>query len=81
MACSFCVLSLVGKNEATTHMSVEYAGQREQFGVAIGSFQAVKHRCADMETRRLSHWQQWPVQSQRGLSLACPSNCFQGAGL
>jgi alkylation response protein AidB-like acyl-CoA dehydrogenase len=29
-------------------MTVSYAGQREQFGVPIGSFQAVKHHCADM---------------------------------
>jgi Acyl-CoA dehydrogenase, C-terminal domain len=29
-------------------MTVNYAGQREQFGVPIGSFQAVKHHCADM---------------------------------
>jgi alkylation response protein AidB-like acyl-CoA dehydrogenase len=29
-------------------MTVAYAGQREQFGAVIGSFQAVKHHCADM---------------------------------
>ncbi|GHB70793.1 acyl-CoA dehydrogenase [Streptomyces viridiviolaceus] len=28
--------------------TVEYVGQRTQFGVAIGSFQAVKHRLADV---------------------------------
>ncbi|MCV7205625.1 acyl-CoA/acyl-ACP dehydrogenase [Mycolicibacterium peregrinum] len=41
-------------------MTVEYAGQREQFGVPIGSFQAVKHHCADMvvavESARASLW-------------------------
>ena len=29
-------------------MTVEYAGQRVQFGRAIGSFQAIKHKCATM---------------------------------
>jgi len=41
-------------------MTVEYAGQREQFGAPIGSFQAVKHHCADMavavEAARASLW-------------------------
>src|SRR5271156_154019 len=40
--------------------TVSYAGQREQFGAPIGSFQAVKHHCADMavgvEAGRASLW-------------------------
>src|ERR1700733_4971130 len=41
-------------------MTVSYAGQREQFGAPIGSFQAVKHHCADMavavEAGRATLW-------------------------
>jgi alkylation response protein AidB-like acyl-CoA dehydrogenase len=43
--------TLVGMAEASRDDSVAYAKVREQFGQAIGSFQAVKHRCADMATR------------------------------
>jgi alkylation response protein AidB-like acyl-CoA dehydrogenase len=38
---------LVGLAEAMLDMAVRYALQREQFGVAIGSFQAVKQQLAD----------------------------------
>ncbi|MFJ7207415.1 acyl-CoA dehydrogenase family protein [Streptomyces sp. NPDC098789] len=37
----------LGVGEALLARTVEYAKQRTQFGVAIGSFQAVKHRLAD----------------------------------
>lgn len=38
----------IGAASRLLELSVTYAGQREQFGAAIGSFQAVKHHCADM---------------------------------
>ncbi|WP_392544243.1 acyl-CoA dehydrogenase family protein [Oryzobacter telluris] len=38
----------LGVIEAVRDMSAAYAVTREQFGRPIGSFQAVKHRCADM---------------------------------
>ena len=41
----------VGVAERTLEDSVEYAKVRQQFGRPIGSFQAVKHRCADMAVR------------------------------
>jgi len=41
-------LDAIGAAARLLEMTVAYAGQRQQFGVAIGSFQAVKHHCADM---------------------------------
>lgn len=40
--------ALAGMAEATLTMAVAYAGIREQFGRPIGTFQAVKHHCANM---------------------------------
>ena len=38
---------LVGLGQRMLDMTVDYAKQREQFGVPVGSFQAVKHHLAD----------------------------------
>jgi len=38
----------VGAAEMCLEMSVDYAKVRKQFGRPIGSFQAIKHKCADM---------------------------------
>jgi len=39
---------MVGMMERALEISVEYTSEREAFGVPIGSFQALQHRCADM---------------------------------
>jgi alkylation response protein AidB-like acyl-CoA dehydrogenase len=41
----------LGIAEATTDLAVGYAKERQQFDKPIGSFQAVKHLCADMLVR------------------------------
>ncbi|MFE6546947.1 acyl-CoA dehydrogenase family protein [Streptomyces sp. NPDC057746] len=41
----------VGAADRALERTVEYVGQRQQFGRAIGSFQAVKHRLADVYVR------------------------------
>lgn len=50
----------VGAAQRALDMTVEYSKQRVQFGRAIGSFQALKHRMADMlvdvETSRTVAW-------------------------
>ena len=51
MATVLVAAEAVGVAERTLEMSVEYAKVRQQFGKPIGTFQAIKHRCADMATR------------------------------
>ena len=47
-AAAIAAIELVGIGQQMLRVAVEYAKQREQFGRPIGSFQAIKHRCADM---------------------------------
>jgi alkylation response protein AidB-like acyl-CoA dehydrogenase len=51
----------VGGAERCLDMAVVYSLERKQFGRAIGSFQAVKHRAADML---------WKVESARSIAYA-----------
>jgi alkylation response protein AidB-like acyl-CoA dehydrogenase len=59
---------LLGIASTALDMAVRYAGEREQFGRPIGSFQAVKHRCADMLVdvegmRSATWWAAWCLAS------------------
>jgi alkylation response protein AidB-like acyl-CoA dehydrogenase len=47
---------LAGIAERTVEMSVSYARDRSQYGKPIGSFQVIKHRCADMAVRAEAAW-------------------------
>ena len=58
--------SCSGIAQRVLDLSVEYAKDRVQFGRPIGSFQAVKHRCADMLVdvegmRSAVYWAAWCV--------------------
>lgn len=50
----------LGAADNLLQRTVEYAGQRTQFGAPIGSFQAVKHHCSNMamavESARAALW-------------------------
>ena len=67
---------LLGVAAKALEMAVEYAKVREQFGKPIGSFQAIKHRCADMLVdvegmRSTVYWAAWCVGSgDRDASIA-----------
>jgi alkylation response protein AidB-like acyl-CoA dehydrogenase len=46
--CVMLAAELTGIAQRTMEMAVQYAGERQQFGRPIGSYQAVSHRCAQM---------------------------------
>ena len=84
---------MLGGLEACLAMATEYAKVRHQFGRPIGSFQAIKHKCADMlvaaqSARSLVEYAAWAADaSPSDLEVAasaakafCGDAYFRGAG-
>lgn len=46
-----CAAESLGATDQLVAMAVDYATERKQFGVPIGSFQAIKHMLADVKVR------------------------------
>ena len=61
---TYAAAEMLGGADRVLEMAVEYAKERVQFARPIGSFQAVKHRCADMLVdvegmRSSAYWAAW----------------------
>ncbi|MFD3695758.1 acyl-CoA dehydrogenase family protein [Streptomyces sp. NPDC058646] len=73
-ACAVLAAEAVGAAGQALARTVEYVREREQFGRPIGSFQAVKHRLADLyvqvqAARSAAYYAAWDPE-QGGLALA-----------
>lgn len=68
----------VGTAQAALDLAVGYARERVQFGRAIGSFQAIKHMCADVlldveSARSAAYFAAWAAATDPGdLAVAAP---------
>lgn len=83
---AYCA-TLVGLSESALDLTATYLKERQQFGVPIGSFQAVSQRAADafiaLETMRVTLWRAaWLEQTERPSAAAVASAryvCAEGA--
>jgi alkylation response protein AidB-like acyl-CoA dehydrogenase len=76
---------LLGLMERSLELAVAYTAEREAFGVPIGSFQALQHRCADMllqteSTRSAVFRAAWAEQAapQEAAYLAAVAKAWAG---
>ncbi len=68
MAAAALACEQAGGSAAALEMSVDYAKVRQQFGRPIGSFQAIKHMCADLlvaleSARSAAYYAAWAAES------------------
>jgi len=61
---------LVGVSQRALDMTLDYVSERRQFGVPVGSFQAVSHRCAEMlfhteSARSTAYYAAWAADAAR----------------
>ncbi|NND03936.1 MAG: acyl-CoA/acyl-ACP dehydrogenase [Acidimicrobiia bacterium] len=79
IAAAMLAFEQVGGAQRCLEMAVEYAKDRKQFGRAIGSFQAIKHKCADMlvqveSARSAAYFAGWAAShSHDELMVAAPT--------
>jgi alkylation response protein AidB-like acyl-CoA dehydrogenase len=69
---------MTGAAARVLDMAIGYSGQRVQFGRPVGSFQAIKHKCADMmvavETARsAAYYAAWAVATNDPASQTAAS--------
>jgi alkylation response protein AidB-like acyl-CoA dehydrogenase len=60
---------VVGVCQRALEMTLDYVKERKQFGVAVGSFQAVSHRCAQMllhteSARSTAYYAAWAADAE-----------------
>lgn len=78
IASTMLAAEMIGGAQACLDMSVAYAKVREQFGRTIGSFQAVKHKCAEVlvgveGARSAVNCAAWAASASPGaLAIAAP---------
>jgi alkylation response protein AidB-like acyl-CoA dehydrogenase len=79
---------LVGVCDRALYMSVEYVKDRKQFGVPVGAYQAVSHRCAQMlleteKARSTTAFAAWTADAdpdQLAEAAAMAKACASSAG-
>jgi alkylation response protein AidB-like acyl-CoA dehydrogenase len=86
VAAAVLATEAVGAADRALERTVEYVRQREQFGRAIGSFQAVKHRLADVyvgvqAARSAAYYAAWAAGASPGAGAGAGAGGERVGGL